>query len=143
MPKRQTVPGAAVGFDNMNQVQQFNRGAMRRKGFLLRGAQGNNVLKIELPGTAKFLLGLLIYDDSGQPLNTVNLMINNDVVIEQVSTSSLCRLYPNVADPTAALAHAFDDEFFPVYAPLSGNDSITLEMNLLVGSTNQITFYYI
>lgn len=140
--RRQNIPGSAVGFQNMNQVHSFNNEAMRRKGFFIRTGTGNNLIPIQLPGTAKFLIGLVLLDSTGDIANLCNLVINNDTRIEQVSTSSLSRVLPFFGGGQAS-TNAYAEEYFPVLAPLSGNDTITLELVVRTAGETAITFYYI
>lgn len=140
---RQGIPGSAVGFKSMDDVHSFNNSTIRRKGFVIRTGTGNNLVPIQLPGTSKFLLGLLLLDTSGDGFNVCNLVINNDSRIEQVSTSSLCRVLPSTTGPAVASVNAYDEEYFPVPTPLSGNDTITLELVVRTAGEVYITIYYI
>jgi len=138
-----TIPGAGIGVRSMDDVHRFNNEQIRRKGFSLRGGVGANLLDIKLPGSARFLCGLLVFDTTGDPANIMSLIINNDTRIEQVSTSSVVRVMPNFADLTVPFSNSFDEEFFPMPCLLSGNDAISMEWNLRTGGEIYVTFYYI
>jgi len=141
---RQTVPGAALGVENMGQVHDFNLKQLRRRGFFTRTVVGQNNINIQLSGTAKLLCGILVFDDSGDPRNVLSLTINNDTRIEQVSNSSLTRIFVNgTPGPATFGVGPYCEEYFPVPALLSGNDSITVEYNAITGSNLYLTFYYI
>lgn len=142
---KNTIPGAALGIKNMNQVHEFNGEVLRRKGFFTRTVVGNNSINIQLSGQAKLLCGILVFDDSGDPQNTLTLNINNDIRIEQVSNSSLTRIFVNgTPGPASFGVGPYCNEYFPVNALLNGNnDSITVDYNAVTGANVFITFYYI
>lgn len=146
IPKRVQLPGAALGVQSMKQVHEFNTQQIRRRGFFFRAAIGMNTFNIQLSGNANFLCGILIFDETGEPQNNLTLTINNDQRIEQVSCSSLCRIWERPAglpeDHTFGI-NPYDEEFFPVPTLLSGQDAITLEYNCTVGTNLFVTFYYI
>lgn len=139
-----TIPGASLGVTDMRQVHEFNGRQLRRKGFTVRTGQGANTLKIELPGTARLLLGLNVLDMSGDPANVCNFIINNDSRIEQTSLNSISRVVLNPVGLGMAFANALGcSEYFELLALLSGNDSITMEMTITTAAPVYVTIYYI
>lgn len=140
---RQTIPGVEMGITSMSQLHKINDKLLRRRGFFFRPGVGQNTFNIQLSGKADLLCGFLVFDESSDPQNNITITINNDVRVEQVSCSSVCRIWERPINDSTFGINPYDEEFFPLIAPLSGNDSITIEYNAVTGTNLFITFYYL
>jgi len=145
--KRVTVPGQQLGIKTMDQLHKYNNLQLYRKGFTERTSVGQNTINIQLSGTAKFLLGIMIYDTAHDPLNILTLNINNDTIIEAVSWVHLTRIFEGTTvGPGLGIyscAPYSSDEFFRLDAPLSGNDSINVVYQATTGGILSMVFYYL
>lgn len=139
--KRNSVPGSAVGIDSMEDVWQFNRKQVRRKGFNFSIGLGANDIPITLSGTAKMLLGIAVYDETANPGNIYQLTVNNDTRVETTSSLHLSRIFGIVATTFARCLT--DQEYYPIYCPLNGNDSIALSISGATAGRQFVEFYYI
>lgn len=112
-------PGWQKGH-TQEQVQEFIRDQVRRKGFKFTGGTTATDFKLELSGSARFFYGITFENVIG----TVTLTINNEVVFENVSTAFL-------------QFGATNQDYYAVNRPLSGQDSITLTITGFAGYTNE------
>lgn len=127
-------------FPTVELLQMFNNGQIRRKGFNTSFNQGANSLKISLPGSSKLFLGVNIYDTSNDPANVYSLLINGDSRIEEVSYFHLSR---TIGLAGAQSSPYTGNEFFKVFAPVSGDDSITLKWTANTAGALFLTCYYV
>lgn len=131
------MPG---NFESVELMQSFNNKEIRRKGITFTTVVGGNTIPVQLPGLAKLLVGIIIFDDSGNPGNLYSLTVNGDKKIDAVSLYSLSRAV--VAGGVVAGIFS-NKEYFPVMCPLSGNDTIEYECNAALGGTAYTTFFYV
>lgn len=137
-PNRSTIPGGALGMTDA-QMKNFNIAQKRTKGFLFAAGVGVTTPQgIQLTGTAKFLLGINVLDDSGDITNQLSLSINNDTIIEATSWVQLSNLTNGVG-----FGSSFDKEFVEYPRPLQGNDSINIAYQATTAGNVIITFYFI
>jgi len=126
-------PGQKIGM-TIQEVKDFIKAQKRIKGFSFDVVAGDNTgLQIQLPGTAKVLLGIICFP--GVPAvsgsNEIELKINNEIAIEQTPARFLS------ADVT-------DNDFIYLPRPLSGNDDISININnVTVPTTVELALYYI
>lgn len=140
------IPGGnLMNFPNDAAVRTYLGKQIRRKGFTFTAGVGNNSQALQLPGDGKILLGIVLYDDSGDPTNQATLKINSAVIIEDVSHVHLCRVFGDPAPggtPTAQ-SNPYVDEYFPVMWPLTQNDDIQLSYQAGTAASIFIEFVYV
>lgn len=101
---------------------------IRCKGFAISAATGSTETTLDLSGFAKQFCGLALVDCAAT--NTIQLVVNNDVVIESTngqffnSDASNPRMYT---------------EF---NRPLTGQDTITLKTTATAADTFSVVVYY-
>lgn len=129
-------PGKNMGM-TLQQVQEFIRCQKRSRGYEFDLSVGDNPnLYVDLSGSADLLLGLAIAvrdDDYTSTLynGTVDLQVNNDIVIE--------------SHPLRLLTYKFiEDEYYFFPRPLSGSDDIKLNIrNVTDAQILDVVMYYI
>lgn len=136
-----TTPELPGDFNTVELLQKFNNGQIRRKGFNQNIEIGSNEIKIQLPGSTKLLLGINIFDTSGDPANNASLLVNGDSRIEEVSIFHLTRVINAGGSP--AVAPFTGNEFFKVFCPLSGNDTTSLKIQCNTAGFVFICVYYV
>jgi hypothetical protein len=132
-------PGQRMGL-SVEGVRQFIKRQKRMKGFEFDVNVGANIdLPVQLAGTARVLLGILVQVQPKDPPNsalinytgTMELKVNNEIIIDNVY---LQLLSPDVTD----------EEYIFIPRPLSGSDDITLNINGIdEAKTVQVIFYYL
>jgi len=141
IPKKLTIPGQGMGITTMEQLHHYNGQLIRRKGESTALAVGSNTINVRMPGTAKKLIGINLWDNTGDSTNTCSLVVNNDTLIDNVQTAEISRNFPDVVLTQFA---RYNDEFFYVGGMLSGNDLIQLDINANTGGADLfVTLYYI
>lgn len=132
-------PGATYGAP-WDDIQELIRKQKKTLGILAVCNVGTvNNFSIKLSGTANIFLGLAIGNFSAflNPLSNLTLTINNDVVIDKISTFFLLK-------ETTVCNSPYEYKSYP--RPLSGNDDIVLTINEDPGGLNsvyEIIFYYL
>jgi len=117
----------------IEQVRSVIRRQKRAKGFRFGIAAGSNEFDIQLSGTARVFLGFSLLFDEADPLivpDDINITINNEIVIDQVP--------PGFFNPAF-----MDDEYYFFPRPLSGQDTITLNVNGTGDIDLLVIVYYI
>lgn len=126
-------PGQKLGM-TIQEVKDFIKAQKRIKGFSFDVVAGDNTgLQVQLPGTAKVLLGIICFPGTTATAgsNEIELKINNEIAIEQTPARFLS------ADVT-------DSDFIYLPRPLSGNDDISININgVIAPDTVEFGFYYI
>lgn len=117
---------------DINAVRSIIRREKKSKGFKFGITQGTLQHNINLSGTARMLLGFMMYwTEQGQELN-VTMKINNEVVIDQVNEIFF--------DQNNNSGLGYEYFFYP--RPLSGQDNIILEtVSTAVGDLYVHVFY--
>tara|TARA_R110002020_G_scaffold335304_1_gene550463 strand:- start:809 stop:1282 length:474 start_codon:yes stop_codon:yes gene_type:complete len=139
-------PGQIKGVPSIDQVRKLIRRQKRVKGFSFEAPVGNSSFNIQLSGTARLWLGLIMYGipktDEPQPaqnccttfinITSMQLMINNEIVIDQL-------------DPNIISFGAQDESYYFIPRPLSGTDEITVNFTNTGTATEtaKIGVYYI
>jgi len=141
IPRRQQIPGAAAGIENMRQVHSFNNEKKRSRGFAETPVAGQQDFQFSLSGDAKLLLGITLYDDTFDPLNIFSLTVNNDTIITTVSSSQLSRVWQDAGALAQSNPYLF--EYFEYTSLLSGNDQLQVTWNANTAGNLLITFWYL
>jgi len=126
----------------IQQVRSFIKKQKRMKGFEFSAPTGNSTFNIQLAGNAKLFLGLVLF---GVPnlatypnwnnffdVTSMQLTINNDIMIEQLNPNFLTQQFTN-------------EEYYYLPRPLNGQDTITMNFSntgALVEVVN-VGIYYI
>lgn len=105
---------------------------VRAKGFGLTSVTGTTEEQLSLSGLGKQLLGIAFYAADGVAEDlTLTLKVNNDVVLEKVPAASIER---DSSNPR---------EYFQIYRPLTGQDSIFLQFTDGTGAQAfNVVLYY-
>ena len=132
-PQFPGIPNSAGTTSKMIEtIRKFIKQQKRSRGFLYNLVQGsNNGLSVELSGTARFLLGFSVNKASlsvGQV--TISLKVNNEVILQDV-------------DATFLSSEFTDDEYYYFPRPLSGQDSIILDIQSTGSFDLATSWYYI
>jgi len=119
-------------------VRQFIKKQKRIKGFYFPLVAGDNQdLNIDLSGTARTMLGLVIFNnleltaDPADLPKEITFKVNNEIIIEKLHTMLLS-------------SQSIDEEYYFIPRPLSGQDDIKISFNG-VGKNQDIflAIYYI
>ena len=132
-------PGQQVKGLGIDQIRTLIKKQIRMKGFSFNVVTGNTTQNIQLSGTARILMGLVLVprEITGVPvtgfsqIGSVSFKVNNEIIIEN-------------ADPNFLTTLLMNDEYYYLPRPLSGTDEITLSFtNPLVAEVCNVLFYYI
>lgn len=130
-------PGQQVKGLTIDQIRTQVKKQNRIKGYNFSVTTGTTNFNIQLSGTARILLGLVLMNRSLVPANgfvsiaTISLKVNNEIVIENV-------------DPNFLTQFLMNDEYYYLPRPLSGTDEITITFTNPGATENcNIAFYYI
>lgn len=120
----------------IEQVRAIIRRQKRSRGFrfgVVAGGNAANVFNIPLSGTARVFLGFAVLFDeevaASVPLD-MTITINNEIVIDAVP--------PGFFNPAF-----MDDEYYFFPRPLSGQDTIVLQVNGTAALDFLVIVYYI
>jgi len=126
-------------FANMDGVQADLKKKIFRKGFKFTLGLGNNNFPITLSGDQRHLIGMMVYDETGDADNVVSLVINNLTIIEAVSQAHLCRIFGSVA---GAQSNPLQQEVVPLNIPLGGEDAISYQCTAQTAGDTFVVFLY-
>lgn len=132
-------PGMQTGA-SLEQVRDYIKKQRRIKGYSFNVTSGQTQQNLQLSGTARQLLGILLipvnagtdtFIQGFQEITEFSFKVNNEIIIESLN-------------PSFATNYANDDEFLCIPRPLSGTDQITISFNN-PGATETcgIALYYI
>jgi hypothetical protein len=116
--------------------QQLMRGqyqtGIRAKGFAFTTVVGTQERQISLSGLGREILGVAVHGLSGViPDVTLTFKINNDVILDSIPAQAIAR---NEVNPR---------QYFDAYRPLTGQDSILLQVTDGTGGQNfNFTIWY-
>lgn len=142
MSADQRMPGGNLfNFQDWDQVTEFLKLQGLQKGFEhTTTSNATSKLPITL-GDARCLLGFVVYDPTGDPLNKISLKVNNSIRIDDVSIAFLSRTF---GDPATFQSQALPGLYVPVTFPLNGvSDSIELSFNTITRGPVLVSFFYI
>ena len=132
-PQFPGIPNSAGTTSKMIEtIRKFIKQQKRCRGYLYNLVSGaNNGLTAELSGTARFLLGFAINkNDLNVDEISITIKINNEVIIQDL-------------DATFLSTEFTDDEYYYFPRPLSGQDSIIIDMNSSGSNDVAMSWYYI
>jgi len=126
---------------SVEEVRSFIKRQKRIKGFSFTVPTGSSSFNIDLSGTAKIFLGIAAYAKNTEVkteccttflnIETVQLTINNEIVIDQL-------------DPNFLSFGLQDNEYYYLPRPLSGSDTITFNFTNRGAAENfKLVVYYI
>jgi len=132
-------PGMQTGA-SLNQVRDYIKQQRRVKGYTFNVTSGQTQQNLQLSGTARQLLGILLipinpgtdnFIQGFQDITEISFKVNNEIILESLN-------------PTFLTNFANDNEFISIPRPLSGTDQITISFNN-PGATETcaIALYYI
>lgn len=110
---------------------QYQTG-IRAKGFAFSTVTGTQERQISLSGLGREILGIAIHAPGGTvPDITLTFKINNDVILDSIPAQAIAR---NENNPR---------QYFDSYRPLTGQDSILLQVTDGIGGQNfNFTIWY-
>ena len=132
-PQFPGIPNSAGTTSKMIEtIRKFIKQQKRARGYFYNLVDGaNNGLNVELSGTAKFMLGLALNKASIQAGQlTITLKVNNEVIFQDLDGTFLSEEYT-------------DDEYYYFPRPLSGQDSIILDIQSSGAQDVAFAWYYI
>ena len=132
-------PGMQTGA-SISQVRDYIKQQRRVKGYTFNVTSGQTQQNLNLSGTARQLLGILLipinpgtdnFIQGFQNITEISFKVNNEIILESLN-------------PTFLTNFANDNEFISIPRPLSGTDQITISFNN-PGATETcaIALYYI
>lgn len=132
-------PGMQTGA-SINQVRDYIKQQRRVKGYTFNVTSGQTQQNLQLSGTARQLLGILLipinpgtdnFIQGFQEITEIGFKVNNEIILETLN-------------PTFLTNFANDNEFIAIPRPLSGTDQITISFNN-PGATETcaVALYYI
>jgi len=130
--KTPQFPGVNPGM-SIEQVRSVIRKQVRAKGFLFGLSNGSNNEDIQLSGTARVFLGFSLDQVDVAAANAATqftITINNEIVIDSVH-------------PVFFSSAFMDDEYYFFPRPLSGQDTITIDIESPADENMQMIVYYI
>jgi len=139
----QVIPGGEIfNFRNWKDVTDYLKVQVKQKGFEFQTTADSTVeFPVSLSGAAKALLGFVVYDPTGNPLNKVSFKINQETRVESVSQCFLSRTF---GDPATFQSSPINRLYIPVPSPLAGNnDSMVIIFSTVTAGKNQVVFFYI
>jgi hypothetical protein len=117
-------PGMQTGA-SINQVRDYIKQQRRVKGYTFNVTSGQTQQNLNLSGTARQLLGILLipinpgadtFIQGFQEITEISFKVNNEIILESLNPSFLTNF-------------ANDNEFISIPRPLSGTDQITISFN--------------
>lgn len=114
-------PGMQKGDKTIEQVQNYIKEQVRRKGFKFSGGTSATDFKIDIPGNGRYFYGIAFLNGFDA---VCTLIVNNEIVMQGVDVGFI-------------LFGKTEQDYFAVNRPLSGSDSITLTITGGAGYTNQ------
>jgi len=139
--KNNLVGGNLFQFADQREVQAFTSKAVLRKGFNFNIAVGSQTFPVLLSGQARHLIGVMVYDSSGDPANFISLTVNNLKLIDQVSQAHLCRVF-GVPAAGNTQSNPLQQEVVPLNQPLGGNDAIAVDVQAAASGNLYVVFLY-
>ena len=137
--------GQQFGKVSVDQIRSLIKRQKRIKGYSHIAPVGNSQINLDLTGTARIFLGIAFFGAAKAALapaianwtvfteiETLQLQINNEIVIDQLDPNFLTQQFNN-------------NEYYYLPRPLSGTDEITVKFNNTGANTEEIKIvvYYI
>jgi len=137
--------GQQFGKVSVDQIRSLIKRQKRIKGYSHIAPVGNSQINLDLTGTARIFLGIAFFGTAKAALapgianwtvfteiETLQLQINNEIVIDQLDPNFLTQQFNN-------------NEYYYLPRPLSGTDEITVKFNNTGTNTEEIKIvvYYI
>jgi hypothetical protein len=121
--------GQQFGKVSVDQIRALIKRQKRIKGYSHTAPVGNSQINLDLTGTARIFLGIAFFGKANAvappafanwtvftEIETVQLQINNEIVIDQLDPNFLTPQFNN-------------NEYYYLPRPLSGTDEITVKFN--------------
>lgn len=110
---------------------QYQTG-IRAKGFSISTVTGTQEKQLTLSGLGKEILGIVVHSPGATiPNVTLTFKVNNDVILDSLPAISIAR---NETNPR---------QYFDTFRPLTGQDSILLQITDGIGGQNfSFTIWY-
>jgi hypothetical protein len=117
---------------NQNLMRGQYQTGLRAKAFPVTTVTGTREQQLSLSGLGREILGVTVHGNGGTvPDVTLTLKVNNDVILESIPAQAIGR---NVSNPR---------QYFDCYRPLTGQDSILLQVTDGTGGLNfTFTIWY-
>jgi hypothetical protein len=97
---------------------------------------------ISFPGTARMMLGFVVFDDTGDPKNKFTLTINNEQIVTNASWGDYSKMRGLSTTVTDVGGSNYKDEYFVYPRALSGNDGVVLQYDVASAGHFWILFFY-
>jgi len=119
-PQNVQFPGSTYGA-KLSTVRRLVSKQKKIKGYRFTVPTGNSTQTLQLPGEAKLLLGLKLYNENTtSPVVdfTLSMLVNNEKIVDTVHTAQFD------ANPTNSNQQ---QEYLAINRPLAGQDTINVE----------------
>ena len=119
-PQNVQFPGSTYGA-KLSTVRRLVSKQKKIKGYRFTVPTGNSTQTLQLPGEAKLLLGLKLYNENTTaPVVdfTLSMLVNNEKIVDTVHTAQFD------ANPTNSNQQ---QEYLAINRPLAGQDTINVE----------------
>ena len=135
-PRNTQFPGSTYGA-KLSTVRRLVSKQKKIKGYRFTIPQGNSTQTLQLPGSAKLLLGIKLYNQNPNGITTdlqLSVLVNNEKLIDTVHTAQF--------DCNPANSNQ-QQEYLAINRPLAGQDTINVEFTNgnLANVTNLHVFY--
>lgn len=119
-PQNVQFPGSTYGA-KLSTVRKLVSKQKKIKGYRFTVPTGNSTQTLQLPGEAKMLLGLKLYNENNAgPVvdQTISVLVNNEKLIDTVHTAQF-DANPNNSNQ--------QQEYLAINRPLAGQDTVNVE----------------
>ena len=128
-------PGDRMGLNTIQAIQDYIKRQKRVIGQSYQLSAGSNpALQIQLPGTARVLLGFAITPTllaGAEQTGLLRMTLNNEIMIEDTYVGFFGNLFT-------------DEEYYFIPRPLSGNDNFAVQIDTVITAyTANFAFYYL
>ncbi len=105
----------------------------------------NTFQNLRFPGSARFLLGWTVWDDSLDIRNIFTINLNEENIVTDASWAEYCKVRFSGVGGAAAnvLGTSFNGEYYPFPRALNGNDAVKISYTANTAGHIAFTFYFV
>jgi len=116
-PRNAQFPGSTYGA-KLSTVRRLVSKQKKIKGYRFTTPTGNSTQTLQLPGEAKMLLGVKLYNEVAAVDFTLSILVNNEKIVDTVHTAQF--------DSNPSNSNQ-QQEYLAINRPLAGQDTINVE----------------